>query len=97
MHGVNNHAASLQFVLVLSTYRANPQWLQHPSNTAHTLCGSNLGLAQAEGYLWWPDQDNTALSYCVLACPSVGKLVNIQYYVQQQQASVRGAVWDCTV
>ena len=62
----------MQFVLVLSTYRASPQWLQHPSNTAHTLCGSNLGLAQAEGYLWWPDPDNTALSYCVVACPSAG-------------------------
>ncbi|KAL0048031.1 hypothetical protein WJX82_006092 [Trebouxia sp. C0006] len=72
----------LLFVLVLSTYRASPQWLQHPSNTAHTLCGSNLGLAQTEGYLWWPDPDNTALSYCVIACPSAGSVcVNGTTYI----------------
>ncbi len=65
----------MQFVLVLSTYRASPQWLQHPVNTADTLCGSDLGLAQAEGFLWWPEADNTAVSYCVLACPFVGELL----------------------
>ena len=59
----------VQFLLVLSAYKTSHQWLQHPSNTVNTLCGSNLGAAQAEGYLWWPDAGNTALSYCVQACP----------------------------
>ncbi|KAA6417820.1 MAG: solute carrier family 44 member 2 [Trebouxia sp. A1-2] len=82
--------AKLLFVLVLSTYRASPQWLQHPSNTARTLCGSNLGLAQAEGYLWWPDPDNTALSYCVGECPSAGYVcVNGTTYIASSDT-------DCT-
>ena len=59
----------VQFLLVLSAYKTSHQWLQHPSNTVNTLCGSDLGAAQAEGYLWWPDAGNTALSYCVQACP----------------------------
>ena len=63
---------AMQFVLVLSTYRASPQWLQHPSNTAHALCGSNQGLAQAAGYLWWPETNSNELSFCVVVCPPVG-------------------------
>lgn len=59
----------MQFLLVLSAFKTSHQWLQHPSNTVHTLCGSDLGPAQAEGYLWWPDASNTASSYCVEACP----------------------------
>ena len=59
----------MQFLLVLSAYKTSHQWLQHPSNTVNTLCGSDLGAAQAEGYLWWPDAGNTAASYCVQACP----------------------------
>ena len=62
-------ALQVQFLLVLSAYKTSHQWLQHPSNTVNILCGSDLGAAQAEGYLWWPDAGNTALSYCVQACP----------------------------
>ena len=78
----------VQFLLVLSAYKTSHQWLQHPSNTANTLCGSDLGAAEAEGYLWWPDAGNTALSYCVQACPQAAGDQSLIIGVLQQIRSL---------
>ena len=80
----------MQFLLVLAAFKTSHQWLQHPSNTVHTLCGSNLGPAQAEGYLWWPDANDTSSSFCVEACPqALGNefpFMSCLSYVTQQAA-----------
>ena len=62
----------VQLLLVLSTYKTSPQWLQHPSNSAQSLCGATFGAAKGQGYLWWPSAGNLSDSYCVASCPQAG-------------------------
>lgn len=69
---LNGHELALQLLLVLSTYKTSPEWLQHPSNSAHVLCGASSGLGQGQGFLWWPSTANLSDSYCVSSCPQLG-------------------------
>lgn len=63
----------MQLLLVLSTYKTSPQWLQHPSNSAQNLCGASFGAARGQGFLWWPSAGNLSDSYCVASCPQAGQ------------------------